>query len=146
MLKRITAVACLCTTVAQAQSTTLSGQQINTLVAGATVEIGTPLGTSLPVRYGRDGRMSGEAGGLAWFLGSASDKGRWWVAGDQLCHKWNRWLDAEPQCMQLSREGGVIHWRSAEGYSGTATVTVPPAAVADAVPPRAGPLRAKEAP
>jgi SH3 domain-containing protein len=146
MLKEITAAACLCATIAQAQSSTLSGQQINELVAGATVEIDTPLGTKLPVRYTRDGRLSGEAGDLASYLGTASDKGRWWVASDQLCHKWNRWFGSEPQCLRLSREGRTIYWRSQDGYVGTAMISVPPPVVAEAVPPRAEPDRAKETP
>jgi hypothetical protein len=126
MLKWITAAACLCATMAQAQPSTLSGQQIGDLVAGATVEIDTPVGTKLPVRYGRDGRISGEAGSLASYLGSASDKGRWWVASDQLCHKWNRWFGSEPQCIRLSKAGRIIHWRSQDGYTGTAMISVPP--------------------
>jgi hypothetical protein len=138
MLKRITAAACLgatlFATVTQAQSSALSGQQISDLVAGATVEIETPLGTKLPVRYGRDGRMSGEAGGLASYLGTSSDRGRWWVAGDQLCHKWNRWLGSEPQCMQLSKAGRILHWRSQDGYTGTAMISVPPTVQAAAIP------------
>ena len=51
----------------------LSGSQISELVAGATVEIDTPAGTKLPVRYTPEGRLSGEARDLAWYLGSAVD-------------------------------------------------------------------------
>jgi SH3-like domain-containing protein len=133
MLKWITAAACLGATMAQAQSSALSGRQISDLVAGATVEIDTPLGTKLPIRYARDGRLSGEAGGLVSYLGVATDKGRWWVTSDQLCHKWNRWFGSEPQCMQLSKAGRIIHWRSQDGYTGTAMITVPPTIQAEAV-------------
>ena len=143
MLKWITAAACLGAAMAQAQSSALSGQQISDLVAGATVEIDTPLGTKLPVRYTRDGRLSGEAGGLASYLGTATDKGRWWVASDQLCHKWNRWFGSEPQCMRLSRVGRIIHWRSQDGYTGTAMISVPPTIQAEAVPFRAQPDQSK---
>jgi Bacterial SH3 domain/Peptidase M15 len=151
MLKPITMAACLrataaglCATaaglaaaaMAQAQSPTLSGQQISDLVAGATVEIDTPLGTKLPVRYGADGRLSGDAGELASYLGTATDKGRWWVAGDQLCHKWYRWFGSEPQCMRISREGRVFRWHKQDGHSGTATITVPATVQAAAVLPR----------
>src|SRR5207248_8445476 len=52
MLKRFIAAACLCAaTVAEADPGPLSGQEITGLVAGATVEIDTPLGTKLPIRY-----------------------------------------------------------------------------------------------
>ena len=127
MLKLILLGACLClvTTATWAQSPGLSGQQISDLVAGATVEIDTPAGTKLPVRYTQDGRLSGEARDLAWYLGSASDTGRWWVDADQLCHKWRRWFNAEPQCMRLSREGRLFRWRSQDGNSGTAAIAIP---------------------
>src|SRR5262245_53656964 len=129
MLKWISTAACLCATIARAQSSDLSGQQIQDLVAGATVEINTPVGTKLPVRYGRDGKLFGQAGDLASYLGAATDKGRWWVASDQLCHKWNRWFGSEPQCMQLSKDGRLLQWRNRDGYSGTAMITVPPAVI-----------------
>jgi hypothetical protein len=136
---------CLCATLAQAQSPTLSGPQITDLVAGATVEIDTPVGTKLPVRYGRDGRLSGEAGDLASYLGAAVDRGRWWVAADRLCHKWNRWFNSEPQCLRLSREGRRIRWHTADGYSGTAIVSIPPMIQAGiAALPRPEPDRARE--
>ena len=132
--------------MAWAQSPGLSGQQISDLVAGATVEIDTPAGTKLPVRYARDGRLSGEARDLAWYLGSATDTGRWWVAGDQLCHKWIRWFNAEPQCMRLSQEGRVIRWRSQDGNSGTAAIAVPAPVQASALLalPRVFPNRVAE--
>jgi hypothetical protein len=144
MLKLITAAACLCATLAQARSSDLAGQQINEAVAGATVEIDTPTGDKLRVRYARDGKLAGDAPGLAWYLGSASDGGRWWVASDKLCHQWVRWLNAEPQCMRLSRAGSIIHWRSLDGYSGTATITMPAPVQAEAVPLTAQPSRSRQ--
>jgi hypothetical protein len=125
MLKLLMAAACLCATVAQARSSDLSGQEIGNLLAGATIELDTPTGTKLPVRYGRDGKLSGDAGDLAWYLGSATDRGRWWVAGDELCHKWSRWFSSETQCLRLRKEGRVIRWRKQDGNAGTAKITVP---------------------
>lgn len=127
VLKVIVWGACLCSaaTMAWGQSPGLSGQQITDLVAGTTVEIDTPAGTKLPIRYTQEGRLAGEARDLAWFLGSTTDLGRWWVAGDQLCHKWIRWFNGEPQCMRLSREGSTIRWRSQDGNTGTAAIAVP---------------------
>jgi len=126
MLKPLIAAACLCApAVAEAESVRLSGRAISELVAGATVEIDTPIGTKLPVRYTVDGKMSGQARDLASYLGAASDTGTWWVASDQLCHKWNRWFASEPQCLRLGKEGRTIHWRSQDGNSGTAVIAVP---------------------
>lgn len=119
----------------------LSGKDIKPLVTGATVEIDTPLGKRIPVRYHADGRLTGEAGELASYLGSASDKGRWWVQADELCLKWQKWLNGEPQCLRLSTEGSKIRWRDQSGYSGTAVIAAretapvqPQAAVAKAEP------------
>ncbi len=152
MLKPIFAAACLgAASLAAAQSQAqsqqalsqqayghspagLSGQQIGELVAGATVEVDTPAGTKLPVSYGRDGRITGQAGGLAWYLGAATDTGRWWVSADQLCHRWSRWFNAEPRCIWLSRHGRTLRWQSADGGAGTAKITVPAVIEASAAP------------
>lgn len=145
MLKPVTAMLCVCaTTMAEAQSPNLSGSQINDLVAGTTVEIDTPIGTKLPVYYARDGRLAGEARSLASYLGAVFDTGRWWVTSDQLCHKWNRWFNAEPQCMQLSKEGRIVRWRNQDGKSGTATIAVPANLQAAAILPRLQPDRLKQ--
>jgi uncharacterized protein YcbK (DUF882 family) len=126
MLKPLITAGCLCAvTAAHADPVRLSGQQIRELIAGATVEINTPLGSKLPVSYTADGQLSGQARDLASYLGSASDTGKWWVASEQLCHKWNRWFNSEPQCMRLRKQGPTIHWLSQNGYSGTATIAVP---------------------
>jgi Bacterial SH3 domain/Peptidase M15 len=126
MLKETITAACLCAaTIAKADSARLFGQEITDLIAGATVEIDTSLGTKLPIRYTVDGKLSGQARDLASYLGAASDTGRWWVASDQLCHRWNRWFDSQPQCLRLSKEGRTIHWRSQDGNSGTAVIAVP---------------------
>jgi hypothetical protein len=149
MLKRMIATACLCAAVVEAQAFDLTGQQIKVLVAGATAEIDTPVGTKLPVRYGRDGKLFGEARDLAWYLGAATDRGRWWVAGDQLCHKWSRWLGSQPQCLRLSKAGRVIRWRTRDGHTGTARITarvaVPASTEVAAVAPPAQTGRMKDA-
>jgi hypothetical protein len=118
----------------QAQARELTGPQITALIAGATIEIETPTGTRIPVRYTQEGKIEGDARDLAWYLGSATDRGKWWVDGDKLCHKWLRWFNSEPQCMRLSREGRAIRWLSLDGYTGLAMVTVPAVAQAAAVP------------
>ena len=128
MLKSVirgTCLVCLAATTG-AEPRSLSGQEIRDLVAGATVEINTPLGTRLPVRYRLDGEVTGHARQLALFLGATSDSGRWWIAEDRLCHQWNHWFNAEPQCLRLAQEGRRIRWWNQHGNSGTAIVAVPP--------------------
>src|SRR6478736_3278145 len=109
----------------------LSGQQVQDLVAGAVLEIDTPVGTKIPIRYAVDGQISGQARDLVWYLGSQEDIGRWWINANELCHKWRRWFDGEPQCMRLKKTGRTIHWLNQDGKSGTAAIAVPaPARVA----------------
>jgi hypothetical protein len=140
MLNWAIGAACLCAaTIAVGEPARLSGGEIRELVAGSTIEIDAPLGTKLPVRYARDGELSGEAGDLAPYLGAPSDSGRWWVRADELCHKWRRWFNSEPQCLRLRKEGRTIFWLSQDGNSGTAMIVV-------AAPVRTALLNPPEAP
>lgn len=115
---------------AAAEPLSLDAKTLADLVPGATVQLDTPLGTKLPVKYGANGLMSGDAPALAFFLGSATDRGRWWVANDKLCHKWFKWFDAEVQCLHLKRDGAKIFWTRDDGKTGTATLLPPEPIVA----------------
>jgi Bacterial SH3 domain len=109
-------------TFALAEPVVLSGPALRAAVAGSTVEIDTPIGTKVPVKYGADNSVSGEAGSVAFFLGSAADTGRWWVAQDLLCHRWNIWFKAEKTCLKITRDGEKITWLRDDGDAGTATI------------------------
>ena len=126
MLHRVVIAAIVCAgTVAAAEPVPLDGAALNQRVKGATVHLDTPLGTSLPVRYSAEGLISGEAGALSWFLGSATDRGRWWIANDKLCHKWFKWFDAEVQCLRIKQDGQHLSWVRDDGKTGTATLIAP---------------------
>ena len=100
----------------------LSGEAIRESIGGATVHLDTPLGVVLPVVFREDGTMTGTAGRLAFYLGAAADRGRWWVSGGKLCTRWSRWFDSEPSCMQIRRFGARFEWRRDDGKSGTAII------------------------
>jgi hypothetical protein len=117
----LTSVLAAATDIA-AGSSGLSGDEIKQTVAGAVFEVDAPLGAKLPIYYTEDGRMSGDAGTLASFLGSASDNGTWWISGNRLCQKWRRWFDGAVHCLRLSQEGTRIHWRRDDGESGSASI------------------------
>ena len=70
----------------------LTGAQIRETITGAVIHMHTPLGTVVPVKYAEDGSLSGRAGSVAFFLGAAKDRGKWWVKGRQLCQKWSVWF------------------------------------------------------
>jgi hypothetical protein len=105
----------------------LAGDALKRL-SGSLVEIDTPLGTKLAVRFGSDGLVSAEAGELAPLLGSAKDRGRWWVDGEKLCTKWFRWFDAEVRCITVAQDGARLYWRKDDGETGTASLIEEPAA------------------
>lgn len=127
MLRPALLLGCACwTTLAVAQPAQLGEGEIRELVSGAMVALDTPLGTKIPIRYEPDGRVDGEARGLAFYLGSARDTGTWWIKSGELCHRWTRWFDRKVQCLALSRQGQTIHWRNQDGRTGTASVTAAP--------------------
>ncbi|MGD9783650.1 MAG: SH3 domain-containing protein [Hyphomicrobiaceae bacterium] len=117
--------------VAQAAPERLSEADLRRTLPGAHLEIDAPLGMKLPVRFLPNGLMEGTAGELAGYLGAARDRGRWWVAQDELCAKWFRWFEAQSRCIKVWRDGDRIHWQETKGGdSGTATLI----AAADAKP------------
>ena len=106
---------------AAAEQVQLSSEAIRTTFAGSLVNMNTPAGTIIPVRFGTDGLVSGEAGVLGPVLGAQRDRGRWWAERDQLCMKWFRWFEAEKRCVTVHMEGELLYWRG-EDRSGTATI------------------------
>ena len=130
------------TTAAQADWSPVSGRVLSQLVPGSTVIIDAPMGFKLPIQHADDGSMTGEAGGLSFYLGSSTDTGQWWVTSDKLCYKWARWFKSESRCMRIRRDGNRIEWEKDDGETGTASMTLrksPPAehvADAAAAPPR----------
>jgi hypothetical protein len=106
-----------------AEPAKLDGEAIKTAFTGSQLELDTPLGTTVSIRFTPDGMMSGDAKTLASLLGAATDRGRWWIANNQLCYKWFRWFDAEPRCLEISQEAQRVFWRRDDGESGTATIT-----------------------
>jgi hypothetical protein len=93
-------------------------------VSGRTVRLDTPIG-SFPIRYRRDGTMTGQAPAFVASLGTEKDRGQRWVAEDRLCRRWDRWLGAKQYCFKLQRVGAAVHWLRDDGLSGTATIRAP---------------------
>jgi hypothetical protein len=123
MPRRLLALSMFCgACAASAEPVALTGQSIRDTVAGATIELDTPVGTRMPIRYQGDGQLSAEAGKLSWYLGSATDQGEWWIADDRLCQRMTKWFDRETQCLRLRKEGRQLLWRRDDGRTGTATI------------------------
>ena len=54
--------------------------------------------------------------------GSERDRGRRWIAADQLCQRWNTWLGGQSYCFRLRQHGPTVHWTRNDGLSGVATI------------------------
>jgi hypothetical protein len=106
---------------ATAEPAALTGEALRSAISGRTVRLDTPYG-GLPINYRADGTMTAQAGSLASYIGSATDKGSWWVSQDKLCQRWSTWLEGKPYCFTLRRDGRTVHWTSSEGQSGLATI------------------------
>lgn len=109
----------------------MSGEAIHELVLGATVHMHTPTGSVVPVVYGEDGTLSGQTASsfIAYYLGAAKDRGRWWIKGRKLCQQWKVWFSAKPKCIAIRRQGKKFHWRDEEGKTGVATIANRPRTV-----------------
>lgn len=107
--------------VASAQDDQLAGDALRKAVAGKTVSLETPLG-ALPISFRIDGSMQATAGDLAAYTGSGQDHGRWWIAADRLCQRWNKWLGGRSYCFTLRQQGRSVHWTRSDGLTGMATI------------------------
>lgn len=99
----------------------LAGDNLRQMVAGKTVVLNTPMG-GIPISFRDNGTMTGTANGMTSYALRPNDSGRWWVKSDQLCQKWETWLQGRAHCITVRMDGRVVHWRSTDGRSGTATI------------------------
>ncbi len=132
----IAGVAALAAVHGPVHAATLTAAEIGPLISGAVVHIDTPIGTPLRVTFHADGSVEGASGKLAFYLGSARDRGRWWLSQNKLCQKWMRWFDGETSCLSLWRSGNGYAWQRDDGRRGTASIVSvgPPVVVAAAKP------------
>jgi hypothetical protein len=128
MLKQ-TLLAAACSALAlgaalAAEPASLSGDELRKAVSGKTVYL-TISGFELPIRYSPSGSMEGSMGVVAASLArgdGASDRGKWWISGNQLCQRWTSWMEGKSYCYTLTRQGNSVHWLRDDGRSGTARI------------------------
>jgi hypothetical protein len=102
----------------------LSGDELRGTVSGKTVFLKIS-GFELPIQYSSRGTMKGSMGTVAAALSrgdGSSDRGKWWVDGNQLCQKWNIWMEGNTYCYKLSKSGSQVRWVRNDGRSGTARI------------------------
>ena len=109
---------------ATAEPATLAGDELRQAISGKIVYLNIS-GFELPINYAANGRMSGKMSTVAASFSrgdGAQDRGKWWVAGDQLCQQWTSWMDGKAYCYKLTRNGSTVRWVSNDGRSGTARI------------------------
>ena len=107
-----------------AEPAQLAGDELRQAISGKTVYLNIS-GFELPINYSANGRMTGKMGTIAASFSrgdGTQDRGKWWVAGDQLCQQWMSWMDGTAYCYRLTREGSTVHWVRNDGHSGTARI------------------------
>jgi hypothetical protein len=105
--------------------TMLAGDTLRSAISGKTVFLKIS-GFELPIQYSAGGTMKGSMGTVAAALArgdGSSDRGKWWVDGDQLCQKWDSWMESQTYCYKLSRNGNAVRWVRSDGRSGTARIS-----------------------
>ena len=110
--------------LADAATASLAGDALRKAVSGKTVYLNVS-GFELPIRYAPGGSMTGSMSTVAAALArgdGASDRGKWWIAGDQLCQRWTSWMDGKSYCYQLTLTGKSVRWVRNDGRSGTARI------------------------
>jgi hypothetical protein len=118
------AVALLSIDVRTADASSLTGDQLRSLVTGKTVYLSAPLGGEFPLRYRPDGTVTGdgEAVGLGRFF-AARETGRWFMRGDNLCQQFPTWYSGQRLCFSVQTLGNSrIRWTRDNGETGVARV------------------------
>jgi hypothetical protein len=111
-------------TASLAEPAQLAGNELRQAISGKTIYLNIS-GFELPINYAANGRMSGKMSTVAASFSrgdGAQDRGKWWVADDQLCQQWTSWMDGKTYCYRLTRDGSTVRWVRNDGRSGTARI------------------------
>jgi GntR family transcriptional regulator/MocR family aminotransferase len=87
-------------------STLLSGEQLATLLPGATIHYKTFYGDPCTIELHEDGSMTGRAG----YANEDCDEGKWWLEGDLYCRQWKQWGYGETSKLLVSVNENQINW------------------------------------
>lgn len=89
----------------------LSGSELKTRLAGASLLYKTVYGEPCTIILHADGGMSGQAG----FAGEDRDVGRWWIEGDRWFRQWRNWAFGEVLGFQIAQDGNRILFVGEQG-------------------------------
>lgn len=106
---------------AGAEAAPLVGAELKEAISGRTVMMSMSLG-SMPITYRPNGTMKASSYAVGVVTGVSTDTGRWWVSGNNLCQRWNKWFDGQQFCHAMSKAGSKLLWVRDDGLSGSAKV------------------------
>ena len=89
----------------------LSGRQLRSALAGATILHKTVYGEPFTVELHRDGAMTGRLG----YANEEADVGRWSVSGDVWRRRWENWAYGEVGAFHVVIKGDRIGWFTTAG-------------------------------
>lgn len=92
------------------------------MITGKRIFLKIALGGEFPLRYGRNGVVSGDGSalGLGKYM-APKEAGCWWIKNDQLCQQWKSWYKGREACFQLFTTGeNKLYWKRDDGRSGKA--------------------------
>ncbi|MBM3543550.1 MAG: hypothetical protein FJX44_03445 [Alphaproteobacteria bacterium] len=114
----------LASEAAENKSGALAGDELRQAVSGKIVYLKIS-GFELPIHYAAGGTMSGSMNTVMATLArgdGSSDRGKWWIEGNQLCQRWNVWMDGKSYCYTFAVKGSAVQWVRNDGRSGTARI------------------------
>jgi hypothetical protein len=109
---------------AEPRNAALSGDALRKAVSGKVVSLKIS-GFELPIRYSAGGTMRGSMSTVMASLArgdGATDNGKWWIEGNQLCQRWTSWMDGKSYCYKFTVNGNSVQWVRNDGRSGTARI------------------------
>jgi hypothetical protein len=110
------------TVLANTVENQIKGETIRKMISGKRIYLAAPLGGEFPLYYQPDGRVdgTGEALGIGRLI-RPSDSGRWWIAGDSMCQRWQTWYEGRTICFTLYNLGSnKLRWNQDNGDTGVA--------------------------
>lgn len=89
----------------------LAADEIEAVVAGASLRYKTVYGEPCTIEIHSDGRLAGRAG----YANEDRDEGIWWIDGEKWFRRWDHWAYGEEAGFRIHVDGDTLSWLSEDG-------------------------------